>query len=65
MAPSAASFIQTPTTMDIRPASLIRLARTGQKDRDQRGGVLQDSTEFMGDPLTPGVGATPDAKRLL
>jgi len=29
----------------------------------QRGSV-QDSTEFMGDPLTPNVGATPDAKRL-
>src|SRR5271170_4726451 len=33
------------------------------KDGVQRGSV-QDSTEFMGDPLTPGVGATPDAKRL-
>src|ERR1700693_12823 len=29
----------------------------------QRGSV-QDSTEFMGDPLTPNMGATPDAKRL-
>ncbi len=29
----------------------------------QRGSV-QDSTEFMGDPLTPSVGATADAKRL-
>ncbi len=29
----------------------------------QRGSV-QDSTEFMGDPLTPNVGATADAKRL-
>jgi N-acetylated-alpha-linked acidic dipeptidase len=29
----------------------------------QRGSV-QDSTVFMGDPLTPGVGATADAKRL-
>ena len=29
----------------------------------QRGSV-QDSTEFMGDPLTPSIGATPDAKRL-
>jgi N-acetylated-alpha-linked acidic dipeptidase len=29
----------------------------------QRGSV-QDSTEFMGDPLTPNIGATPDAKRL-
>jgi N-acetylated-alpha-linked acidic dipeptidase len=29
----------------------------------QRGSV-QDSTEFMGDPLTPNVGATTDAKRL-
>ena len=33
------------------------------KDGVQRGSV-QDSTQFMGDPLTPGVGATPDAKRL-
>ena len=33
------------------------------RDGVQRGSV-QDSTEFMGDPLTPGVGATPDAKRL-
>ena len=33
------------------------------KDGVQRGSV-QDSTEFMGDPLTPGVGATADAKRL-
>jgi N-acetylated-alpha-linked acidic dipeptidase len=29
----------------------------------QRGSV-QDSTEYMGDPLTPGIGATPDAKRI-
>jgi N-acetylated-alpha-linked acidic dipeptidase len=33
------------------------------KDGVQRGSV-QDSTVFMGDPLTPGVGATADAKRL-
>jgi len=33
------------------------------KDGVQRGSV-QDSTVFMGDPLTPGVGATPDAKRV-
>jgi N-acetylated-alpha-linked acidic dipeptidase len=33
------------------------------KDGVQRGSV-QDSSEFMGDPLTPGVGATPDAKRI-
>ncbi|HKT47099.1 MAG TPA: M28 family metallopeptidase [Candidatus Acidoferrales bacterium] len=32
-------------------------------DGVQRGSV-QDSTEFMGDPLTPGIGATTDAKRL-
>ncbi len=29
----------------------------------QRGSV-QDSVEFMGDPLTPGIGATADARRL-
>ncbi len=29
----------------------------------QRGSV-QDSTEYMGDPLTPGVGATAEAKRI-
>ena len=34
------------------------------KDGVQRGSV-QDSAVFMGDPLTPGVGATEDAKRLL
>lgn len=33
------------------------------KDGVQRGSV-QDSTVFMGDPLTPGIGATEDAKRL-
>src|SRR6516165_4708616 len=33
------------------------------KDGVQRGSV-QDSSLFMGDPLTPGVGATADAKRL-
>ena len=33
------------------------------RDGVQRGSV-QDSTVFMGDPLTPGVGATADAKRL-
>ena len=33
------------------------------KDGVQRGSV-QDSAVFMGDPLTPGYGATPDAKRL-
>jgi N-acetylated-alpha-linked acidic dipeptidase len=32
-------------------------------DGVQRGSV-QDSTEFMGDPLTPNVGATAEAKRL-
>jgi N-acetylated-alpha-linked acidic dipeptidase len=33
------------------------------RDGVQRGSV-QDSVEFMGDPLTPGIGATADAKRL-
>ena len=33
------------------------------KDGVQRGSV-QDSAVFMGDPLTPGIGATPDAKRV-
>ncbi len=33
------------------------------KDGVQRGSV-QDSAVFMGDPLTPGIGATADAKRL-
>ena len=33
------------------------------KDGVQRGSV-QDSTEFMGDPLTPNVGATAEAERL-
>jgi N-acetylated-alpha-linked acidic dipeptidase len=33
------------------------------KDGVQRGSV-QDSSVFMGDPLTPGTGATADAKRL-
>jgi len=33
------------------------------KDGVQRGSV-QDSSVFMGDPLTPGVGATADAKRV-
>jgi N-acetylated-alpha-linked acidic dipeptidase len=33
------------------------------KDGVQRGSV-QDSGQYMGDPLTPGFGATPDAKRL-
>jgi N-acetylated-alpha-linked acidic dipeptidase len=33
------------------------------KDGVQRGSV-QDSAVFMGDPLTPGYGATPDAKRV-
>ena len=33
------------------------------KDGVQRGSV-QNSAVFMGDPLTPGVGATKDAKRL-
>lgn len=33
------------------------------KEGVQRGSV-QDSTVFMGDPLTPGIGATADAKRL-
>ncbi|HXM98442.1 MAG TPA: transferrin receptor-like dimerization domain-containing protein [Candidatus Dormibacteraeota bacterium] len=33
------------------------------KEGVQRGSV-QDASEFMGDPLTPGIGATPDAKRL-
>jgi len=33
------------------------------QDGAQRGSV-QDSAVFMGDPLTPGIGATADAKRL-
>jgi N-acetylated-alpha-linked acidic dipeptidase len=33
------------------------------KDGVQRGSV-QDSAVFMGDPLTPGIGATEDAKRV-
>ena len=33
------------------------------KDGVQRGSV-QNSAVFMGDPLTPGIGATPDAKRV-
>jgi N-acetylated-alpha-linked acidic dipeptidase len=33
------------------------------KEGVQRGSV-QDSSVFMGDPLTPGIGATEDAKRL-
>jgi len=33
------------------------------KDGVQRGSV-QDSAVFMGDPLTPGIGATADAKRV-
>jgi N-acetylated-alpha-linked acidic dipeptidase len=33
------------------------------RDGVQRGSV-QDSSVFMGDPLTPGIGATADAKRL-
>ena len=33
------------------------------KEGVQRGSV-QDSSVFMGDPLTPGIGATADAKRL-
>src|SRR5256886_6659741 len=33
------------------------------KDGVQRGSV-QDSAVFMGDPLTPGIGATPGAKRV-
>jgi N-acetylated-alpha-linked acidic dipeptidase len=33
------------------------------KDGVQRGSV-QDSSVFMGDPLTPGIGATEDAKRV-
>jgi N-acetylated-alpha-linked acidic dipeptidase len=33
------------------------------KDGVQRGSV-QDSSVFMGDPLTPGIGATADAKRV-
>ncbi|HZV59285.1 MAG TPA: M28 family peptidase, partial [Candidatus Eremiobacteraceae bacterium] len=33
------------------------------KEGVQRGSV-QDSSEYMGDPLTPGIGATSDAKRL-
>ncbi len=34
----------------------------GPRDGVQRGSVMD--TDYPGDPLTPGVGATPDAKRL-
>ncbi len=42
-----------------------RVSRTGRCARDgvQRGSVM-DMPVYPGDPLTPGVGATKDAKRL-
>ena len=45
-----------------RPTS-IRRAAAAPKRGVQRGSVA-DMPTYPGDPLTPGVGATPDAKRL-
>jgi N-acetylated-alpha-linked acidic dipeptidase len=45
------------------PGQTFPLGGWRPKEGVQRGSV-QDSTEFMGDPLTPSVGATADAKRL-
>ena len=42
---------------------LSRRARRGRRSGVQRGSVA-DMTLYPGDPLTPGVGATKDAKRL-
>jgi N-acetylated-alpha-linked acidic dipeptidase len=58
---SAAS--STPTRRRTATASPIPTPRAlAPKDGVQRGGV--NDTAFPGDPLTPGVGATKDAKRL-
>ena len=44
---------------DVFPAGPMR-----PKDGVQRGSVMDFPSSSPGDPLTPGVGATPDAKRL-
>jgi N-acetylated-alpha-linked acidic dipeptidase len=36
----------------------------GRPERGVQRGSVQDMTQYPGDPLTPGVGATPGAKRL-
>ena len=46
-----------------RRRRVSRRVRCGRADGVQRGSVM-DMPVYPGDPLTPGVGATPDAKRL-
>ena len=36
----------------------------GRPEHGVQRGSVQDMTQYPGDPLTPGIGATPDAKRL-
>ena len=62
-APSAASSTPTPpTTATSRATSTPRAA--GARDRSVQRGSVADMPLYSGDPLTPGVGATENAKRL-
>ncbi len=63
MAQSAALFIPIRATTDITKAQFFPKGPYRPKDGVQRGSVA-DMPLYPGDPLTPGVGATPDAKRL-
>ena len=63
MAPSGASSIPIPQTTATLRATFSRNGAWRPRDGVQRGSVM-DMPLYPGDPLTPGVGATKDAKRL-
>ena len=63
MAPSAASFIPIPRDDGYFRGDVFPQGALAPADGVQRGSVM-DMPLYPGDPLTPGIGATADAKRL-
>ena len=62
-APSAASSIPIPPMTDMRRATSIRKGRCARR-RAFSAAPRMDMTLYPGDPLTPGIPATQNAKRL-
>ncbi len=58
----AASFIPIRKATAITTETIIPAGGWRPREGVQRGSVMD--TDYPGDPLTPGVGATPEAKRL-
>ena len=64
MAPLAASFILSRKTTATRVDNVFPKGPMRNADGVQRGSVMDFPSSSPGDPLTPGLGATHDAKRL-